>query len=724
MQKLTILLILLIAGLGLSQEHTNIERLNRLKEKYHQRYTEQRAIAEQWALDNGYPIREVHDDGTIIEIQKIINGKPLYLSTENSDAAETISTDEVWSGGSAGLNLDGTGIAIGEWDGGSVLGTHQELTGRVTQEDSPSGTSTHATHVAGTMIASGVDAAAQGMAEGATLRAWDYTDDTSEMAGAASSLLMSNHSYGFLTGWYLQFGIFWTWAGDDGIDSNEDWKFGYYTADTQEHDQIAYDAPYYLICKSSGNDRGQGPTSGAYPQDGSPDGYDTCGPVKVAKNILTVGAVEDIPGGWTQTSDVVMSSFSSWGPADDGRIKPDVVGNGVGLYSSSDAGNTDYTTYSGTSMATPNVTGSLALLAQHYQALSSGSNMRSATLKALAIHTADEAGNTGPDYTYGWGLVNVKSAAELISEVFVDQTNHTMQEQTLNNSGTYSIQVTSSGAPLKVTIVWTDVPGTPVTPVTQADPTDLMLVNDLDLRITGNSTTYNPWILDPTNPSNAATTGDNFRDNVEQVYIASPVAGTYTITVNHKGTLSSGSQAFSLIMSGAHFSDNSLPVELSSFAATQIETGIKLSWSTESENKNMGFEIYKAEEDGEFELIADYNTNPQLRGAGNSSTKNDYKFIDSDINLGKIYRYKLADMDYSGRRTFHDAISILASKTKFGLNKNELLADEYILLDNYPNPFNPATTLSFNIPNQEKVNLSIYNALGQLVTTLVNKELS
>ncbi len=579
-QKLILILFLILAGILSAQEFTNNENLKKLQEKYHQRFLKQRAIAEKWAAENGIPMRQVLEDGTVIELQRIENGIPLYLQTDNATAAQTISTDEVWTGGAAGLNLDGTGIVLAEWDGGSVLSTHQELTGRVTQEDTPSGTSEHSTHVAGTMMATGVDPLAQGMAEAATLRAWDYNNDTSEMAGAAASLIVSNHSYGFTTGYY-NFGL--SWAGDTNIDPNEDWKFGYYTADTQEHDQIAYDAPYYLICKSSGNDRGDLPFAGpSPPQDGDVDGgYDTCGPVKVAKNILTVGAIEDIPNGWTQTSDAVMSSFSSWRPADDGRIKPDVVGNGVSLYSSSDAGNTNYATLSGTSMATPNVTGSLGLLAQHYQNLSSGSNMRAATLKALVIHTADEAGNTGPDYQFGWGVVNIQSAAALLSSVFVNQNTHSVQERTLNDGNSYSFQVTSDGSQaLRVTIVWTDVPGTPVSPVTQVDPPDLMLINDLDLRVTGNSTTYTPWILDPANPANPATTGDNFRDNVEQVYIASPVAGTYTITVNHKNTLTNGSQAFSLILSGANYSDNSLPVQLSSFNVALVNNSVKLNWVT------------------------------------------------------------------------------------------------------------------------------------------------
>ncbi len=723
------LLAALFCSSGYSQTYTNTDRLQQLEELFRQRYEQQKEKAIQWAIDNNFPIRRVYDDGTIIEIQRITpNGKPIYYSTENVDAAGTISSDDVWSGGSAGLNLTGSGQTLGEWDGGQIRYTHQDLTGRVTWEDSASPSSSqHSTHVAGTMIGSGVNSNAQGMAEGANLRAWDYNNDTAEMSGAAASLYVSNHSYGIICGWD-SFGI--NWYGDDSIDPNEDWKFGYYTSsESQAYDDIAYNAPYYLICASAGNDRGNSPLfGGPPPADAANDGgYDTVGPAKCAKNILTVGAVEDIPAGWTQASDVVMSSFSSWGPTDDGRIKPDVVGNGVSLFSCDDDSDADYATLSGTSMATPSISGSIALLHQHYNTLSSGSMMRAATVKALLIHTADEAGsNPGPDYRFGWGLVNIRKAAELLSDVFVSQDEHTLQERTLTNGGSYSFQVTSDGTqPLRVTIVWTDVPGTPVEPVTQIDPPDLMLVNDLDLRVTGNSTTYYPWTLDPANVANAALRStDNFRDNVEQVLIDNPGSGTYTITVNHKGTLTNGPQAFSLLMSGAYYSDNSLPVQLSSFSALQQADRVKLYWVSESEENNLGYEIYKAASEGPWQLLADYRTHDQLEGAGNTSAKSEYSFEDTDVLPGESYRYRLADVDYSGTRTFHPAVSVFIDPAKYEGQKATGIAEGFMLYPNYPNPFNPQTKIAFQLPQATQVSLSIYDEAGRLVANLIDEEMA
>jgi len=176
--------------------------------------------------------------------------------------------------------------------------------------------------------------------------------------------------------------------------------------------------------------------------------------------------------------------------------------------------------------------------------------MRSATLKALAIHTADEAGpSDGPDYSFGWGLLNTKKAAEVISGD--GSGGHQIKEASLNNGGTYQVQITpiiGSGNKIKATLVWTDPPGTPPPP--SVDTPDLMLVNDLDLRIIGSDTTSLPWTLNPANPATAATKGDNTRDNVEQIFFEPIKTETYTVQVIHKGTLKNESpQDFSLILS-------------------------------------------------------------------------------------------------------------------------------------------------------------------------------
>jgi subtilisin family serine protease len=111
-----------------------------------------------------------------------------------------------------------------------------------------------------------------------------------------------------------------------------------------------------------------------------------------------------------------MTAFSSWGPTDDGRIKPDLVANGQAVFSSEEGFDSDYGVQSGTSMAAPNVTGTAALLLEHYRDLHDDEDPTSATLKGVLIHTASDAGNVGPDYRHGWGLVNAAEAAEFLTE--------------------------------------------------------------------------------------------------------------------------------------------------------------------------------------------------------------------------------------------------------------------------------------------------------------------
>jgi hypothetical protein len=555
---------LLVSYDALAQQLTQVGRLQQFANQKRLEWQNNKSAADSLALQLQLPLRQEYPDGTIIEVVKIAFGMPLYYITHNANAAITTRVNHLWPGGKLGLSLTGSGYnKLGEWDGAGVRTTHQEFDGRVTQMDSPSGLSHHSTHVAGTMVAGGVEANAIGMAYQANLQTYEWTSDKSEMASAAASgMEISNHSYGFITGWRYDSGSgLWWWYGNTSIDSNEDYKFGYYDSEARDWDQIAYNAPNYLIVKSVGNDRGDWynaihyhaedglPHNDTHEADGGTNGYDCISSMSGAKNILTVGAANDVLN-YSGPPDVEISSFSGWGPTDDGRIKPDIVANGVELYSSFAGSNTHYGIYSGTSMSTPNASGTLALLQQHYQNTHSGSPMRSATLKALVLHTTDECGaNPGPDYEFGWGLLNAERSVRVISE---DLQQNVIDERTLSNGGSYQRSITVVGddpAPLRVTIAWTDPAGSPV--AVQLDPTDLMLVNDLNLTITRDASTYYPWTLDPGNPAAAAVQNNpNIRDNVEQVYIANPQAGTYNITVDHTGSLSGGTQQFSLIISG------------------------------------------------------------------------------------------------------------------------------------------------------------------------------
>ncbi len=528
----------------------------------------QRTETEQRAAALGIPVRRQIDDKTK-EIQFFREGRPYYYITYNLDAAITTSTNKLWSGSGGGFDLNGISETLGIWDAGRVLVPHQEFGGRAQQRDGANTNNDHATHVAGTMMAGGFVNAARGMAGAASLDAYDWNNDFSEMMqAAAEGLRVSNHSYGFITGWHWT-GDIWRWYGHP--DETEARGFGLYDHNSQNWDHLAFVAPYYLIVKAAGNDRGFGPASqpiihqvnigGNWVNDsstvrqvgGGDDGFDCLPYNSVAKNILTVGAVHDIAGGYSQPSDVVMSSFSSWGPTDDGRIKPDLVGNGIGLYSASSSGNTAYSTKSGTSMAAPNVSGSIGLLLQLYRQIHGHDSIRSATMKALLIHSADQAGSSpGPDYSHGWGLMNAHTAGEIMGQDNRMGKHFLLREMHLAESDTILLPVWASGdEPLKATIVWTDPPGFPPQPA--LNPPDLMLVNDLDMRLihVPSDSTHYPYILDPASPAEPATTGDNFRDNVEQIRVGDPAAGDiYWLQISHKGSLQHGGQNFSLAITG------------------------------------------------------------------------------------------------------------------------------------------------------------------------------
>lgn len=489
------------------------------------------------ALAKGWPILTVKEDGSISELMKLSpDGFPIYYSTDNVNAAKSTRANHLNTGGSLGLNLNGQGMTARVWDGGNVRTTHNAFGGRATVVDDPANNTTvaHATHVTGTMIAGPSPASVKGMAYQANARTFNWTDDESEaISEIQDGMLISNHSYGVA------------------ITSNgttlPSWIIGAYTYDAYAWDDIAYNAPYYLAVMSAGND-------GTNENNPEPIGFglDKLVANKTAKNILVVASCEDVPvatDGSVNVSNITISSFSSQGPTDDYRIKPDITGNGANLTSTSNTSNTATSTMSGTSMASPNVAGTLILLQQHYKNVTN-SFMRAATLKGLACNTADDAGNVGPDPNFGWGLLNAKKAAETITN---NGLSSWISEENLNNNQVFTMTVKSpGGVPLLASISWTDLPGQPNGGDLAANDPTPVLVNDLDIRVTkvSNSTTYFPWKLtaDPSAP--AIRNEDNNVDNIEQVKIDNPTAGEYLITVTHKRNLMSGSQKYSLVITG------------------------------------------------------------------------------------------------------------------------------------------------------------------------------
>ena len=518
------------------------------------------------AQQKGWKTTIKKEDGTFMELQRVVNGKPIYYTTFNVDAAKSTRTDHLHSGGSLGLNLMGQGLTANVWDGGGTRNTHQEFDGaggnnRVTTIDGSTlnGNSFHAQHVTGTIVASGVVANAKGMAPHAKARTADWNNDKSEATTeTGNGMIISNHSYGF---------AFRNQFGQVQLPQN---YFGGYIEESRDWDEILFNAPNYLMVVAAGND-GNDNTANQNPTGGS--GWDKLTGHSTSKNNLVVANAQDanIDANGNLVS-VSINSSSSEGPTDDMRIKPDITGNGTGVYSTYDNSDSAYNSITGTSMASPNVAGSLLLLQQHYGNLNSGGLMRAATLKGLALHTADDAGAAGPDAVFGWGLLNTKRAAQTIT---ANGNGSKIEELTLNSGQSYTITVDSDGtSPLLASISWTDRPGTANSTVNSTTP---VLVNDLDIRVTKGGTTYFPYEL--TGPTTSAQQ-DNNVDPYERVDV-NGASGTYTITVTNKGTLVGGSQAFSLIVTGV----TGTPAVCNATTPTGVgvtgvsQTGATVNWS-------------------------------------------------------------------------------------------------------------------------------------------------
>ena len=535
------------------------------------------------AKEKGWPIQYASQNQNSAKLMGINEkGWPkYYISFADPVASITIGANKVWPGAASNLNLSGSDESmtnkLGVWDEGSPLLTHKEFTGRITQKDNAKDVVTHSTHVAGIVMSKGINPLSKGMSYNVKgILDYDWNNDLSEMsAAAANGLLISNHSYGTVTGWnYNSDSARWEFNGR--FNEKEDYRFGLYDFDAQIQDSIAYNAPNYLIVAAAGNNRtsvgpavgqtywrrneaGRMVNSGARPADiSSNDSYGSISTDKNAKNVLTVGAVFGIPSEYNKKEDVVISNFSSWGPTDDGRIKPDIVAQGVSVYAPIASNDSSYGYLSGTSMAAPGAAGSLLLLQElaHRFILNGAPRvLKSATLKGLAIHTANEAGlYPGPDYKFGWGLLNIAEAAQVLNTAYTNNNSpsspHFVYENTLLNGESKSYTITASGTrPVKATIVWTDIKGSASEVLNDANPE---LINDLDLTITQGNRTHYTWNLNPSTPDNQAFKGLNNIDNVEKVEVDTSLVGTsYTITVKHKGTLERGLQNYSLIISGA-----------------------------------------------------------------------------------------------------------------------------------------------------------------------------
>jgi|SRR5690625_538930 len=549
---LSVAAMLLIVGAGTAQTDQERQRITKnydkqelrsLSESYSKIYNKQRQQALDYAKANDLPLVVENEKGEKSYLMRMDEfGNLIYYKSYSIDGAITIGAYKLWEQGGLGLQIEGENMLGGLWDGGIVRETHELLEGKVTLGNSYSLYDNHPTHIAGIMIGKRFNSGtpgfqARGIANKGEVISYDWNNDLAEMIGEASEgLLVSNHSYGPDLGQFPNPGDF----------------AGRYDDVSRRVDNLTYNVPNYTIVTAAGNDRGYGNPN---PDD---NGYNLLGgQMATSKNTIVVAAVESVLD-YNGPNSVNMASFSSWGPTNDNRVKPDISADGVLVYSSyafnlSNGNPSDYAyaTVSGTSMSAPSVAGSVMLI-QELSADLTGEYLPSSMIRALMIGTARSADSQpGPNPRYGWGLLAVDKIAELMLDAYNNEGNSFYKQLRLDSDNpVYSKEIVADGDELKATIVWTDYGGQ-----TQNIGDDSpRLVNDLDLRIIDSEgNIHYPWRLNPDGYDlPALNDGDNDVDNVEQVTISDPIPGeTYTIEVTHKDNLRAGKQDFAIVAMGS-----------------------------------------------------------------------------------------------------------------------------------------------------------------------------
>lgn len=165
----------------------------------------------------------------------------------------------------------------------------------------------------------------------------------------------------------------------------------------------------------------------------------------------------------------------------------------------------------------------------------------------------------------------------------------------------------------------------------------------------------------------------------------------------------SGLTTFSDFGIGGDSLQNPLPVELSSFISAVNGRNVTLNWSTSSEINNSGFDVERS-----FNNI--WNKIGNISGNGTTNSQNSYTFTDRVLTSG-IYYYRLKQMDFNGNFKYYN----LSNEIQIGI------PEKYDLSQNYPNPFNPSTRINYNIPEDSKVSLRIFDISGKEVNKLVDE---
>lgn len=592
-----------------------------------------------------------------------------------------------------GLGYGGAGVVLGMWDSGMPDPAHPDLSGRVVAGQSGLALTLHPSHVAGIAIGNGANSAAQGgsalqwrgVASESHLVAYDAIDAIDEFDDAISAhdIDLSTNS--------------WVYP----VTPSNCFAFGDYGQDAPEFDALVRGLagkPLPIVF-AAGNERDDGDcgldTTG---------GYRSLPPPATAKNVISVGA---------HYSDLLhMTPFSSWGPTDDGRMKPDMTAPGCqssvdfGVTSTSPGGT--YTPVCGTSQAAPVVSGSIAILLEEWRARFSPDPAPS-TFKALLGGFAKDRAGSGPDYRFGLGAIRLdRSLKELRSATTIED------EVAHGATDAWAFLVPAGTDTLVVTLAWDDPPG--------AELADTTLVNDLDLILESPSASLqSPFVLDPSDPFALATTGVNRLDNVEQVRVIAPAPGAWTARV--AGTLvPDGPQMYSLVGF-----DTSPPADPASFATTTAsDTSIAAQWIRAGDPDRAGTLVVRgtspiawAPENGASYVPGAEPSTGVFVVASDDVDHESTPIIDSSLDPGTTYFYAAFSFDEVPNYAPGVGSSATTSSNAVGapIAPNAPAIRPSLTLDG-SNPCVGTARLRFELGRTTRLALSIYDARGARVATL------
>lgn len=652
----------------------------------------------------GYTVRvadsRIFEMAELDEVLWISEGLPVP-EAENDGLRARIGANEAQA---APYDLSGAGVNAGISDGGTIF-PHTDFASRLTQVEADASVNAHGTHVTGTFVGDGALSESQGgtpfawrgVAPGAHIYAWDFYDDViGEMKDAAGTYAVDVH--------------------------NDSWGYGVAAANCSvygDYDFIAPDLDSLVlgaggrpmtIVFSAGNERDDGDCPLVE------GGYGCINPPKPAKNILVVGA--------TNSDNDTMTDFSSWGPVDDGRIRPDVTApgceDGGERFIRSTLPNQTYggNGWCGTSMATPAVSGTVALLLEAFRARHGGPDPAPSLMKAILCATATDLGNPGPDYVFGHGRINTRAAAKAILGDTQFQF-EISQDEVLEfpfhvPGGLISIPR------LTVVIAWDDPDAVPNALPALVNDIDLVLIDPVGQEV-------RPWTLDPSLPSLPAVRGVDSLNNVENVSVDSPTPGNWVARVI--GTnVPEGPQLVSL----AGF-DLDAPAMPDSFTvANPTPTSLELTWIDDRPVDYTGTLIVRIDDGSEWDgpahgefFLEGQEVEPGVtviyqRTEDHSAVP----WVDTGLEPGTTYHY--AAYTFDDARTYSPAA--IGEGTTQGTSSAESSPERLAFGIGAPRP-NPASprdgsvVLSFGLSQPGSAELRLFDPSGRLIRTLVDASL-